>query len=152
MTCFTLPIERFSEMDALYAMSGSEKKMRYENLLAKKEICVVAEENGRIIGEITIMTNNANIPAAVVPNRRVYFFGLRVHPDFRRKGVAKALLAAAIKMTSSRGIFEITIAVEKGNELAREIYTKAGFRPFLSDCKENWNGKDFCFDLMMLVL
>lgn len=152
MTCFILPIERFDEMDGLYAMSDFEKKKRYENLVTKNEICIVAEQDGKIIGEITIMTNNANIPAAVIPNRRVYFFGLRVHPDFRRKGVAKSLLAYAIKTTSSRGIFEITIAVEKGNELAKEIYTKSGFEPFLNDCTEDFDGKKLSFDLMMLVL
>lgn len=149
---FILPTERYNEMDALYTMSDFERKKRYENLCSRAEICIVAELDGKIVGELSIMTNNANIPAAVIPNRRVYLFGFRVLPEFQGQGIGKALLSNAIKTAASRGIFELTIGVENDNETAMHIYKEAGFVPFLENCSEMVNGKVCSYDLLLLVV
>ena len=151
MEYLILPIERFGELEVLYDMSGFREK-RYENLKKCREICIVAEEDGRLCGEVNIMIRNSNIPAAVVPNRRVYLFGLHVVPEHRHKGVATALVSNAVRLAAQRGIFEVTIGVEKGNTAARRLYEKLGFTSFLDDCVEYPNGKECRFDLLMLRL
>lgn len=151
MEYLILPISRFDELDGLYDMGGF-KQIRRDNLAACREICIVAQENGKLCGEISIMTANANIPAAVIPNRRVYLFGLRVLPEHRGKGVGAALVGEAVKLCASRGIHELTIGAEKSNPRARSLYERLGFAPFLTDCTERPDGKELNFDLLMLRL
>ncbi len=125
MECYVLPLERFDELGSLFDMKSFREK-RFENLKTLREICVVAEEDGKLVGEINIMTENANIPAAVIPNKRIYLFGLRVLPEYRRMGIGTALVAFAVNTAVERGIFEFTIGVEKGNEQAKRLYAKLG--------------------------
>ncbi|MBD5080587.1 MAG: GNAT family N-acetyltransferase [Ruminococcaceae bacterium] len=147
-----LPVERLGELNEIYDMSQIEnfQHIRRGNLESCKEICFVAEEDGRFVGEVSIMTENANIPAAVIPNKRMYFFGLRVLPDFRRKGIGTALMTCAISQCLKRGIFEFTIGVESDNADAKRLYERLGFKPFLENCSEVQFGKVCRFDLLML--
>ena len=149
-----LPVERLDELNAIYDMSRFEnfQKTREENLRTRREICAVAEEEGTFVGEISIMTENANIPVAVIPNKRVYLFGLRVLPEFRNQGIGTALLKYAIAMCRSRGIFEFTIGVETDNADARRLYEKFGFATLLENCSEMQYGRMCRYDLLMLKL
>ena len=149
-----LPIERLDELNAIYDMSRYEdfRQIRRSNLESCREICFVAEENGQLVGEISIMTENANIPAAVIPNKRMYFFGLRVLPEFQRQGIGTALVAYAVSQCVKRGIFEFTIGVEADNLEAKRLYERLGFRSFLENCSEVQFGKVCRFDSLMLKL
>lgn len=149
-----LPIERLNELNEIYDMSRFEnfQQIRKSNLESCKEICFVAEDNGKFVGEISIMTENANIPAAVIPNKRMYFFGLRVLPDFQRKGIGTALMTYAISRCMQRGIFEFTIGVETDNHDAKRLYERLGFKMFLENCSEMQYGRLCKFDLLMLKL
>ena len=152
MKIMQLPLERFDEMDSLYDMTSVEgfREKRLENLKNCREICLVAEEKGEIIGEISIMTENINIPAAVIPNKRVYLFGLRVKEQFRRNGVGRQLLVNAISLCMKRGIFQFTIGVEKENSIARRFYESCGFYPLLENCVEMQQGRRCVYDLLYL--
>lgn len=147
-----LPIERLDELNKIYDMSRYEnfQQIRRGNLESCKEICFVAEENGQLVGEISIMTENANIPVAVIPNKRMYFFGLRVLPEFQRKGIGTALMTYAISQCIKRGIFEFTIGVETDNADAKRLYERLGFKSFLENCSEVQYGKVCKFDLLLL--
>ncbi|MCM1054578.1 MAG: GNAT family N-acetyltransferase [Bacteroides sp.] len=149
-----MPVERLDELNVIYDMSRYEnfQNTRKNNLERCKEICVVAEENGKFVGELSMMTENANIPAAVIPNKRVYLFGLRVLPDYRGQGIGTALLKHAVTLCAQRGIFEFTIGVETKNEGARRLYERLGFTLFLENCSEVQFGEMCKFDLMMLKL
>lgn len=147
-----MPIERFDELNALYDMDKIEgfRETRYKNLVCRREICVIAEQDGVIVGEISVMTENANIPVAVIPNHRLYLFGLRVKPDFRRQGIATALVRYVVALCVSRGIFEFTIGVEHDNIPAQNLYEQMGFRILLKDCSEK-QGDEVCrYDLLLL--
>lgn len=149
-----LPIERLDELNAIYDMSRYEnfQSIRHDNLESCREICLVAEHDGKFVGELSMMTQNANIPAAVIPNKRVYLFGLRILPEFQRQGIGTALLEQAVKLCVKRGIFEFTIGVEQDNEVARRIYKKMGFTEFLENCSEMQYGRMCRYDLLMLKL
>lgn len=149
-----LPIERLDELNAIYDMTLIDgfRDTRKENLESCREICFVAEENGQLVGELSIMTQNANIPVAVIPNKRVYMFGLRVLPNFQRQGIGTALLQYAIGFCVRRGIAEFTIGVEIDNKDARRLYDRFGFVTFLENCSEMQFGKMCRYDLLLLKL
>lgn len=149
-----LPTERLDELNSIYDMTLLDgfRDTRKSNLESCREICFVAEEEGRFVGELSIMTQNANIPVAVIPNKRVYIFGIRVLPEFQRQGIGTALLRHAIGFCVKRGIFEFTIGVETDNKDARRLYDRFGFVTFLENCSEMQFGKMCRYDLLLLKL
>jgi ribosomal-protein-alanine N-acetyltransferase len=54
---------------------------------------------------------------------------LAVHPDQRRKGTARTLLAAALDRLESRGAQTVKLEVRVSNHGARQLYRNAGFEP-----------------------
>ena len=149
-----LPAERLDELNEIYDMRRYEgfQETRRRNLESCKEICVAAEENGKFVGELSIMTENANIPAAVVPGKRVYIFGLRVLPAYQNQGVGTSLVRYAVSFCAQRGVFEFTIGVETKNKRARRLYERLGFVDFLDNCSEVQFGEVCKFDLLLLKL
>ena len=53
---------------------------------------------------------------------------LAVAPEWRRQGVARALLDAGIAALAARGADEIFLEVRESNVQAQALYTSAGFR------------------------
>ncbi len=172
-----LPIERLDELNAIYDMKAlgsvqpAEKaqkikrsgnypvmldlkydfqQIREMNLRSGSEICAVAEENGVFVGEVSVMTENASVPAAVIPNVRNYLFGLRVLPAFQRQGIGTALLNFIISHLRQKGIREFTIAAEQSNTGARRLYERLGFKTLLTDCTEMQFGRQCRFDVLIL--
>lgn len=52
---------------------------------------------------------------------------LIVHPDHRRKGLAKQLLAKCEEIAGEIGCCKLTLEVLEGNEIARHTYSSFGF-------------------------
>lgn len=52
-----------------------------------------------------------------------------VRPDFRRRGIAKALLCALDEKARSLSLRFLTLEVRPSNEAARRLYAAAGYRP-----------------------
>lgn len=50
-----------------------------------------------------------------------------VHPDFRRQGVAKALILALVDALKERGSHWLMLEVRQSNAPARALYAKLGF-------------------------
>jgi len=68
---------------------------------------------------------------------------LAVHPDHRRRGIAKALLEKLMDWARNAGVVSMTLEVRESNEIARNLYRSMGFfdagrrRRYYSD-----NGED----------
>ena len=54
---------------------------------------------------------------------------LAVSPEFRRRGVARALLRAGLKYFRKRRVEEVFLEVRESNAGALALYQAAGFRP-----------------------
>ena len=52
---------------------------------------------------------------------------IAVHPDFRRQGVARALILALIGELKKRGSRCLTLEVRASNDPARTLYESLGF-------------------------
>jgi ribosomal protein S18 acetylase RimI-like enzyme len=61
------------------------------------------------------------------PARAYYVDSLATHPDLRRRGVGRALLAAATDAARERACSHLALETELGNEAARALYRSAGF-------------------------
>jgi [ribosomal protein S18]-alanine N-acetyltransferase len=54
---------------------------------------------------------------------------LAVSPDFRRRGVARALLRAGLAAFRNRRVDEVYLEVRESNRSAQALYLSSGFRP-----------------------
>ena len=54
---------------------------------------------------------------------------LAVAPDYRRRGVARALLRAALALLRKRRVDEVFLEVRESNRSAQALYLSSGFRP-----------------------
>jgi ribosomal protein S18 acetylase RimI-like enzyme len=59
--------------------------------------------------------------------RRGYIYHVAVHPDFRRKGYATALMREVEKRIWARGAHKIRFMVKAGSEQAVQFYRTLGF-------------------------
>jgi len=78
----------------------------------------VWEEAGRIVGNVTLM------PAGY--GRGWVIANVAVLPDYRRRGIARTLMQAALDKVSQRGLFAV-LQVDSDNDSARTLYESLGF-------------------------
>ena len=78
---------------------------------------LVAEEDGKLIGYVG---SQSVPPEADVMN-------LAVAPEWRNKGVGRALMTALIAQLHSRGITALFLEVRVGNTPAQNLYRSLGF-------------------------
>ena len=88
---------------------------------------LVAEDE-RPIGFLSAEFHQRDQSWCLVSHRVCYLAGIFVARDFRRRGVARALLAELKREADSRGVDWIELDVWAFNEAARQVFTKLGFQ------------------------
>ena len=83
----------------------------------KLSLWLVAVEDGSVAGYIGSQT--------VMDETDMMNVG--VHPDFRRKGIAEALVTELVSHLQQQGSHCLTLEVRASNEPARKLYDKLGF-------------------------
>ena len=83
----------------------------------KLSLWLVAVEDGSVAGYIGSQT--------VMDETDMMNVG--VHPDFRRKGIAEALVTELVSQLQQQGSHCLTLEVRASNEPARKLYDKLGF-------------------------
>lgn len=97
--------------DALY---------RFNPAIARLSNGFVWEADGRIIGNVTLL------PTKIWG--RYLVANVAVHPSYRRRGIARALMQAVSDSVQSRGGRVILLQVVKDNTNAIELYRSFGYR------------------------
>jgi ribosomal protein S18 acetylase RimI-like enzyme len=85
---------------------------------------LVAEGQGRVIGFISFCTRRTCLhpgPSALIDE-------LAVSTNYRKQGVGKKLLLAAIEKCKQLGCCEVEVSTESTNTMARKFYGKCGFK------------------------
>jgi GNAT superfamily N-acetyltransferase len=81
----------------------------------------VWEESGKIVGNISLIPfTNVGRPIYLIAN-------VAVHPDYRRKGIARALTMAALEWANKRPIRSVWLQVRDNNPPAVRLYESLGF-------------------------
>ena len=94
----------------------SEKSIASE-LSNQLALWLVAEDNGVVTGYIGSQT---------VPDESD-MMNVAVHPDYRRRGIAEALVNTLCDALKERGSVSLTLEVRASNEPAKALYEKLGF-------------------------
>ena len=125
MTIRTMTI---ADYDAVYALWMSCKNMGFNNLDDSREgiarllkrnpaTSFVALENDRLAGVIL----------AGQDGRRGYIYHMAVAEDFRRRGVATALLDRCLEALKTEGINKVALLVFRYNDAGNTFWEKQGF-------------------------
>lgn len=115
-------------------LSGERLSLSYEpplmlrfNMIATGFIPgFVWDEAGRIIGNVSLIESK-------VPDRYL-IANVAVHPDYRRRGIARSLMVKAIEHIEDRGGREILLQVEAGNQGAIDLYRSLKFAVVGTNC------------------
>jgi ribosomal protein S18 acetylase RimI-like enzyme len=78
-------------------------------------------EDGALVGNLSL------IPVTAFGKRRYLIANVAVHPDHRRKGIARKLTIAALNKANNSGDEEIWLQVDSENEAAYALYQQMGF-------------------------
>jgi ribosomal protein S18 acetylase RimI-like enzyme len=81
----------------------------------------VWEEDGRLVGNLSL------IPFQLNSKRNYLVANVAVHPNYRRRGIGRALTAAAIDHAHRRGAASTWLHVREENEAAIQLYLSLGF-------------------------
>lgn len=118
----------FADYEAVYALWLSCKGMGLNNLDDSPEgiarfldrnpdTCFVAVAQDYIVGVII----------AGHDGRRGYIYHTAVHPQFRRRGIASALVASVMDALQKCGIHKVALVVFQRNEEGNAFWERAGF-------------------------
>lgn len=78
---------------------------------------ILAETDGKIVGYILFWM----LPGAVD------IHNIAVHPDYRRRGIARILLGRVVEHAKSQDITRVLLEVRKSNYAAQKLYEAMGF-------------------------
>ena len=127
---YTIRKVTIGDYDAMYALwSSTEQSRRAMNpvddsrdginryLKRNPDTCFAAESGGRMIG--VILTGH--------DGRRAMIHHLCIHPDYRRMGIAGALVSIAEEALKKEGIQKVFGLVFKDNDTANAFWEQQGY-------------------------
>lgn len=113
-------IKPMAEIDKVcFSVPWSEKSFEEEIKNNHLAFYVVAEIGDKIVGYAGLWQVDVE----------GHITNVAVHPEFRRKRIAEALISVLIDHTKKNGVLSYTLEVRASNEAAISLYLKHGFKP-----------------------
>ncbi len=111
-------VSAVAQLDRLaFTLPWPERSFQFEVSANPASRCYVADANGQIVGAIVgwLLVDEMHIAT------------IATHPDFRRQGIAQALLAHVLKLSAEEGALTSFLEVRESNEGAQALYRKFGY-------------------------
>jgi aminoglycoside 3-N-acetyltransferase I len=87
-------------------------------------LAIAAFEEGTLVGGLAGYV----LPKFEQSRREFYIYDLAVHAQYRRRGIASAMIATLQRVATDRGIYVICVQADYGDDPAVALYTKLGER------------------------
>ena len=128
-TCFsqTLDVDGRRYLGQMREAARGKGFNRWVSLAASSSTLPLAGfvwvEAGKVVGNLSMVPFFSQ-------GRRIYLIAnVAVYPEYRRRGIAKALTEAALKKSRQRQVQATWLQVRDDNTAAIELYQKMGFTP-----------------------
>ncbi|MFW9975899.1 MAG: GNAT family N-acetyltransferase [Candidatus Thorarchaeota archaeon] len=132
--------ETFTTSDArwIYDMTKEQRRQEFDKTFDRsrninQEASFVIESGRKIVAFILIVTRS---------NEEEHLEFIGVHPNYRRRGLAKNLLARSIKVLLSQNAQTLTLGVDPMNVPAVQIYEQFGFKVISRIVRFSWKESD----------
>ena len=103
---------------------GAARNFLSARFTNKESILLIAHEDERSIGFTQLYPSFSSVSLA-----RIFILNdLFVHEQARRKGVASALMSAAVKFASTLGAVRLSLSTAITNDAAQALYHSAGWK------------------------
>lgn len=122
---FLMELERLSPRGEPHPFVHFRRRFIDRAMLFENPYLFIAEKDGVPIGVTSIAIKNTQIGGEYV--RICYSFDTRVHPRYRRQGVANAMQKAKLDFLHSQGIHGIYALVVASNLTSVNMLQKVGF-------------------------
>ena len=140
-----LESEQFYALDTIVNMKNKKLTDKwYEELKTGKRIIYSCIADGVYAGEVSMVLDHED-PLYVIPGKRVYMQRLIVNAMYRGNGIGKCLVAHLCKEAFHMGFAEVSVSVDKDNDIALHIYQSMGFNNVLFDGEDQYGP---CYKLM----
>ena len=107
-----------AELDRIsFSLPWTERSFQFEVSSNPASRCWVAEQGGQIIGVVVAWLLLDEVHIATIATR----------PEFRRQGIAQALLAHVLKLGAKDGALSSFLEVRASNVAAQAMYHKFGY-------------------------
>lgn len=114
----SMHIPKLAELEKIcFSQPWSEKSLEEELDNHTAHFIVAVNQNEKIMGYM----------GSFVVCESCYVSNIAVFPDFRRKGVGRALIKATFRMAHKEGAESVSLEVRPSNEAAIALYTSMGF-------------------------
>lgn len=100
-----------------FTLPWTERSFHFEVTSNPASRCWVAESGGVLAGVVV----------AWLLVDEVHIATIATHPDFRRQGIAQALLAHVLKLGAEEGAISSFLEVRESNSAAQALYRKFGY-------------------------
>jgi ribosomal protein S18 acetylase RimI-like enzyme len=110
-------LELWRQADATPGVTDNANDLR-RTVVESQAHVLVAEAEGQVVGSII----------GTFDGWRGNIYRLAVHPDHRRQGIARALVAEVEKRLAQQGAKRITALVEKDHPWAMSFWEAVGYR------------------------
>ncbi|HEX8100896.1 MAG TPA: GNAT family N-acetyltransferase [Actinomycetota bacterium] len=102
-------------------------RKHYEELVAEGSgILVLAETGGRLVG---MGVAEVARPSMVSDEQAVEISNVFVDPDFRGRGIGRAIVRELVNFAEGRGVERMVLKVFSANQSGERFWTSLGFEP-----------------------